>query len=513
MSTLLATSSQWSRRHSLGKALPVFKEDWIRDHLLGKAPRTDAALISSPLQQMHSVSFESDLNFDRVNYEQGGNNVGTMMSSESVMVPAYSRDGLNLGFCLSETAGLATNSFIQCHNGPSIQSFTFREDNGHYIAFERLDNIELLIFLSTNQNRRERNFFTFAFPGRSFSTLIEKGVDDPVAFERILCANVQVKYVAPCPRCCASIGAICDCSSRFRASQMPLDLSAIAENISLNWLGSGAGTGLFEVFTDGVPAVSIQINSSSNSCHTVKQGRTERFVARAVADVLKNTPVQVVQELEPPPSNDVVHVIEQTNSDAVLDNCQEQVPNSTAIDAISSVFEQYEISLDHSYPTVPPPDQVSTTAQYTTEQASLTITENVTTTTTFPVTTAQSSASANGSNFVTLPLLSNSQLESSLPSTNTCEPVIRTSIAHRKITRALPIAPRIVVQTTPLHPADASIPDEAKMKKMAEQLREWRAYHRKIRNRESARRSNLMRKQRNESARRNQRKATGGTAD
>lgn len=516
-STLPVTlSSRRKRRNALSEALPMFKEGWIRDHLLGKAPTTDAAIISSPLQQLHAISFENDLRFDPVDRERVGRDVSSLMSSESVMVPAYSRDGFNLGFCLSETAGLASKNFIECHNGDSIQHFTFREDNGFYVAVTRHSHAELLMLLSVNDGKREMAFFCFAFPGNSFSTLIEQGVDDPAAFERILCANVFTTYERQCPYCGASIGTYCNCELHLKASKMPLDLSAIVKNISMTQLGSGKGSGLFEVFSDGVPIVSIPVNARSKACYTVKQGRAKRFVERAIADVLKDTPVEVKLGLASPLEDGVVRNTQQTNpgqapdSEPATDDCQ-QTTNSSSLDANSTVFEEYPTSFDYTYPAIRAPNQVLTTTECTVSEVGLTISEDITTST-FPSTVEHAPESALGTRSGELPPISNSYFESPIPLTTAFELSSTRGVTHGKLLRALPIAPRNVVNTVPIRSTGPPMTEEAKLRKMTQEVREWRAYHRKIRNRESAIRSNMVKKQRSERARRNQRNTPGDAA-
>ena len=507
----LISSSRRRRRDALGTALSMFKEEWIRDHLLGKAPTTDAAIISSPLQQLHAVSFENDMSFDSVDLEQVGDNMGSLMSSESVMVPAYSKDGLNLGFCLSETASLSSNNFIKCQNGASIAKFIFGEDNGLYVAVTQYSHVEVMLLLSTDKSRRELTFNCFAFHGNSFSELIEQGVNDPAAFERILCANILTQYERQCSHCGASVNTICDCDLRFRASKMPLDLSVIAENMSIHWLGSGVGSGLFQVFSGGAPIVSIPINSTSKSSSAVRHGRAKRFVAWAIADVLKNTPARVQLGLSVP-TNDIVRNTELADSGRSTHDCQEQITNSAAHDANSTVLKDYQESLDYSYSAFSPSNQVLAIAKHITDDARLTISE-IPSTASSPLIVEQSSTSAHVTNSASILPVSGSHFEPlSLPLTNTFKPCITKDVARKKLSRAIPIAPRNVMHIVPLNLTGPRISDEAKMKKMAEEVREWRAYHRRIRNRESARRSNLVRKQRNERVRRNQRNSSCNAA-
>ena len=501
----IVTSSRRRRRDALGKALPMFKEEWIRDHLLGKAPTIDASIISSPLQQLHTISFESVLNFDPIDHERIGDNMGLMVSSESVMVPAYSRDGLNLGFCLSETAGLSSNNFFECHYGSSVRNFVFREDNGLFMAVARNSQSEILMLLSANEMRRERTFSCFVFPGKSFSTLIEHGVDDPASFERILYTSISTKFLRQCPFCGANFGIACDCDLRFRNSKMPLDLSAIAKNISMTQLGNGVGNGLFEVLSNGVPVVSIPVNSTNRTSNVVKQGRAKRFVQRAVADVLKNTPAEVQRAIAAPLNDDIVRMTALTNSDEASDDYKQQTPNSAKVDTTTTVFANHDKPLNRSHHTFQPSNQIRNIADCTVREARRTITENVPSLT-FPSLMAHNSASVHVTDFGKVPTASTSHFESSLIQTTNLVPTIAKGVAHGKLCTTPPIAPRNIAPTGALHHAVPPMSDEAKMKKLAKEVREWRAYQRKLRNRASARRSNLVKKQRlrNERARRNQ---------
>ena len=42
----------------------ILEDDKMRDHVFGNSPTTDKAILTSPLQQVHSISSETGLQFD-----------------------------------------------------------------------------------------------------------------------------------------------------------------------------------------------------------------------------------------------------------------------------------------------------------------------------------------------------------------------------------------------------------------------------------------------------------------
>lgn len=504
MNTLpIVSSSRSRRRNALREALSMFKEEWICDHLLGKAPITDATIISSPLQQLHAASYESDMIIDADN-EPVGESIGSFMSTEAMIVPAYSRDGLNLGFCLAECAGLSPDNFIECHYGPTVRNFVFREDNGLYVALAQQSENELFTVLIPGK-KREMSYFCFSFRGKSFSALIKKGVHDPIAFEQILHANSYTNYVRQCPHCSASIGASCDCDFPFSASKTPLDLSAVIKNISVTQLGNGAGSCLFEVFSDGVLKVSIPAYAKNKTKHIAKHGRTKRFITRAIADLLKNTPGEVQRRISSPLNDDDDVLINTEQIDLISDPedfLQEIVALSTIDEAFHESLDN-QISLDLPYHTLQLPNQaiehnVTDQSIHATINMQISVSEEGMPTPTWPLTMVKESISSHLTNFEKIAPVS--QNEPSIAFSTKFVPGAVDASRH-KLPRARPIAPR---NAAPINHIVQQVSEETKIKKLAEEVRAWRAYQRKIRNRASARRSNLVRKQRNELARRNQ---------
>ncbi len=143
MTSGTATSaSVTKRRIALCEALSSFRIEWARDHLLGKMLALDAAILPSPLQRLHTCSVENNMSFDPVDQGQSNHNCGIILSIESVMIRAQTKDGINVGYCLSEMVGLSGHDFMDYINGPSLQNSIVREHDGLYIGAIRHPHAE-----------------------------------------------------------------------------------------------------------------------------------------------------------------------------------------------------------------------------------------------------------------------------------------------------------------------------------------------------------------------------------
>ncbi len=422
------------------------------------------------------------MSFDAIDHDGSNNNRGTMVGSEAVLVPAYTKDGINVGYCLSETAGLSSQGFIDFHSGTAVQNFIVREHDGLYVGVTRHADVELLVSVSCE--RRTMRFHCFAFPGRVFSSLVNQGCGDVSAFERVVCAIVRFQYVNECLICGASSHISCHCNAGLSTSKAPLDLPAIQNNIAQLYRAHGQGSGMFEMFSNGVPKSTTRLSVNVNADSCVKQGRAKRFVDWAVADALKDTPLEVSRGVTSPISvehdNGEIRNSLQSNTIHAQDPSQTDLLTTRTADEsseeVSLLQETLDISDSPLLPAIPAPEDPS---EALVSKQNIDFDPQVSTESAFPE----------------YPLAAN------LPSTST-------HAATPVPSRAVPIASRETVDILP-HPSGLPVPDEVRMKKMAEELRQWRAYHRKIRNRESAMRSNL-RKQRKKHATRNQHQSLPG---
>ena len=506
--------STTKRRIALRDALSMLRVEWTREHLLGAMPATDAAILSSPLQQLHMCSFESDMSFDAIDHDGSNNNRGTMVGSEAVMVPAYTKDGINVGYCLSETAGLTSQGFIDFHSGTAVQNFIVREHDGLYVGVTRHPDVELL--MSVSCERRTKRFYCFAFPGRVFSNLVNQGCGDVSTFERALCAIVRFQCVKECLICGASSHISCHCNASLSTSKAPLDLPAIRNNIVHLHRAHAQGSGMFEMFSNGVPKSTTRLSVNVNADSCVKQGRAKRFVNWAVADALKDTPLEVSRGVTSPigveHDNAEIRNSLQSNTTHAQDLSQQDLLTTQTTNESSKEVSVLQETLDIS--DSPPLSAISAPedpSEAPVPKHNIDFDPQVNTASAFPedllAISTETPLPTQASNCRLILLRSTAVVEPAFPlATNL--PSTSRHAATPVPSRAVPIASRGTVDILP-HPSRLPVPDEVRMKKMAEELRQWRAYHRKIRNRESAMRSNL-RKQRKKHATRNQHQALPG---
>ncbi len=494
MTSGTATSASVAKRRiALHEALSFFRIEWARNHLLGKMPAVDAAILSSPLQRLHTCSVENNMSFDPVDQGQSSNKCGTILSSESVMIRAYTKDGINVGYCLSEMAGLSGHDFMDCINGPSVQNFIVREHDGLYIGVIRHPHAELLLYLSCVH--RTTRFYCFVFPGSVFFNLVDQSCGNVSALERVLRATVHFEYVKECPICVAGSSIMCFCSSSLRAS-------AMKNNIDYLHLVHAKGSGMFDIFSNGVPKITTRLNVNVNAVPCANQGREKRFVNWAVACVLKNTTLEV--------SRGVTSSVGEEQYNGETFNCpQSNVTHVPTIQAareisqeISVLQESFNNSSSLAHPDIPALERqnhksiteeiIFFDSQVNTENAFPEDSLANTTETPLPAKTWNSRLILPRHTVLVEPVFPLSA-DFSSTSRHSAPPVPSKALLTASHGTEY-ILPRLSV---------VQIPDEESIKKTAAELRKWKAYHRKIRNRESAMRSNL-RKQRKRRAHQNQ---------
>ncbi len=501
------------RRDALSYALKLLRTDWTRDHLMGTSPATDAAILSSPLQQLHSLAFEGSCQFDPLDITI--TNYSVMMNAESVLIPAFSKDGLNAGYVVEDSYGLYPNEIILCQNGKATLRFLASEEDGTFVGVLRQPSADIIVHLRISH--RSGSFTCFGFPTNSLKQIVDNDIDNVDVMERMLHSACTTETRKKCPLCTADSTVSCACLPQFHRAKTPLDLRSFALNMIQTQLGQVSGTGLYEEFANGGSNQIIPLGSQRRCFRVAKQGSMERLIKWAVGDVLKHAPTGIQRVLSSPlePQTTLtsfnstllqpeLNLLQDPFSGPplLLDNVEEPV-TSSEISPESVHFED-----PHTFPDLFVPPAIPLKKQRTAHNKSA----------------AQATDPLWPFDFNLSPVVSTEDCGVSIPQ-HTAEQVLQfptqvppvvlpapimpqmTKIAPAptvKIAPApmplvssamTPIAPRRRKTTLPLPPNLVEFSEE-KMQKTAEDLRAYKAYQRKIRNRESAARSNLARKQR-----------------
>ena len=474
------------RRAALQNLLNMFESDWIRDHMMANSPTTEAGIISSPLQQLYSTVFETGLQFDP--QDRTKVNCYGIASSDTVIVPGFSKDGISAGYLLTETYGMYSDHLIAAHNGMCTVRFFMEEETGICVSLACQSRADVLMYYS-HQSRKATVYF-FAFPKHTLPILINNRVRDIRAYEAAVGSVFWLENLKKCLNCGRLAGDPCTCIFKLLRTKSPLDLSAMRHNLVQIHLAQGVGKGLYEVFENGVSKRVISVESQHQVFRGTKSGTSRRLFNWAIGNALCSTSMQIPHTIGP----SFTCVLPENNTSDPMTELSGQLispsPPETRISAINLTSETTQInSLDlpsvstlstpsanaHSLGVLPPPTSADPGWPWnTTFQPNLAIVSDPTSE------ECPTNAGASGHSFTpSVPVVTPAQPVSSIP-------VNITTSTHR----ATRIAPRS--STKPDEPDF----DDDKMKKTVEQVRAWRLYQRKIRNRESAARSNRARKQR-----------------
>ena len=496
--TLAASMSIERRRAALRSSLNMLATDWMGDHLIGNSPATDVMIISSPLQQLYSSEFETNYQLDT--HHPTKTDCSASANSDNVIIPGFSKDGVSSGYLLSETFGVGSRHVITERNGRRCVRFLVEEETGTYVSLSCQSRADVLLYC-THQMRKS-TFYFFAFPKHSLASLISDGVKDIEVFEAVIQHTFCGENLKQCNSCGKLLDEPCACVFEFMRVKSPLDLSAIKHNIVLTHLSRALGKGLYEVFENGVSKQVIPIHGQHQIFSVPQSGTSRRLLTWAIGSALGSVPVQI------PPA-----ISSFTCDFLSIDN---------SLDPVAVISDQL-IPLTPPETQIPAPNPVSKTAHLYNHdlQKFSTVPTSSTDESSFSVLPPSAIADSGWSwstSFQPNALIVSEQTSngcpndtddgvhsflSSVPTVAPTEPanlvpVDTTSTTprfakHRAKYRPVRIAPRISKNSST--PNDTSFDDD-KMKKSVEEIRAWRLYNRRIRNRESAARSNRARKQR-----------------
>ena len=485
------------RRAALQNSLNMMREDWMRDHLIGNSPTTDAAIMSSPLQQLHSVAFETALKFDPL--DSTTTDCNGIASSDTVLVPGYSKDGVSAGYFIAETYGVFSDHLLTAHNGMCSVRFLSEDESGTYITLARQSRADILMYLS--HQLRKSTFYTFAFPKDTFSSLVNNGVTDINVYEAVIQNVFCSENLKQCSNCGKLPGEPCTCVFTFMRAKSPLDLFAIKHNIVETHIGRAFGKGVYEIFENGVSKQLIPVDAQHQIFHIPKSGTSKRLLNWAIGNALGSTSMQLPHAI----GSSFTSLLPMNNTfDPVSEQFMSPKPPGTLISETNFGSDPSQLNcLD-----------LSTNSTVSTPNANG-CTSIISSSPTFAdpgwpwnTTLQLNAATVSGQNsnkdpnhifdgmqsFLPItPVVARAQLPNSVPVN---VPPIASDLPNQAPEyRPVRIAPRSSKNLTTCRPEDSDF-DNDKMKKSAEEVRAWRLYQRKIRNRESAARSNQARRER-----------------
>ncbi len=512
------TDQHKSRRAALRNVMSLLSTEWTRDHLLGVAPTSDAAILSSPLQQLHSLSFKNDMTFDGLN--PGKTHLNGVLSGNLLVVPAYSKDNMSAGYMVEESYGLYPEEVPLCYNGLSATRFIACEDNGTFIGVVQLPTAEGVIHFSSKN--RTCMFHGFEFPAGTLKMLASAGANVD-AYEAAMRAVIVAENLQQCTNCGASGGTPCACPSLVIRPKSPLDLGPISYNVRQACVGLEMGKGSCLKFKDGVLNESLDIVAHHRIVNVPKHGAAQKLVNWAISDALKTVPIAISRVIRSPLSSpnhtlsmdsefmsstfNTFNNAYTADSLLLLDNQRTSSDVSQETTGIERALDLRDLSGPAIVPTLDAVPAIDVSDASSFWQPSPPVAE------TSAVGMAQTTNATAPLGPPPYPQLMSSQATNMVPSTMKLAPapVLPTQEAA---VGTIPIAPlRASNAPPPAAPATATEAMEEKMRRTAEELRAWKAYQRKLRNRESAARSNMARKQRRlEQARQKKQNASSAKA-
>ncbi len=494
------------QREALRDALSMFRIGFVRDHLMGTSPATDAAILSSPLQQMHTFTFETGGTFNESNNDEGTPNI---VSSESMMVPAYNKQGMNFGYMVAESYGLTSKEFPTVSNGVSTARVVARERDGTYYGLVRQPPFDTLVRISMGYRRSIA--YSFQYPIGSLARLINCSLDNLSAFEHALCGMNYADNFLACIICGAPKYAPCSCWLGMTTAKSSLDMQAITQNLLRLKMGQTDGNGICKLFENDGTTRTLPINFKAQIVQKARDGVATRLFNLALEDMFQSMHIGVPRSIEPSTSSDTPLANQGTERNLTADaensvdfpsdlsppilSGTPTLPHATSANHATNgnLSEIVESSLDF-------PSDLSPLNFSSTNPSMRTNTEGIddllwpwnTASSTEAAIESIESLSANHSQGNDGRFISTTKLlQPTQP--NTC--TITNSQIATTVSRAKPIAPRSLPKEASAEQKGTELDDE-RMRKAEQEVRAWRAYKRKIRNRESAARSNRARKKR-----------------
>lgn len=284
---------------ALRDALLILRTPCVFHHLMSVSPDTDVTILSSPLQQIHSLTLECDATFNQTNTKHSKSNI---VSSESMVIPAYSKNGFNFGFMVAESYGLISKEFATISNGASTARFVTRESDGTLIATVRTNLVDILVCFQARN--RSCACHDFIFPTGTLAPLIRSTInndDDGLsALQRTICAAMVAENSLPCLNCGASTGQPCGCSIVLKSAKSALDLDAVKHNILRLHFGRMGGKGEYKLYGSNGGSHSIPVDFKVNISPNTRNGCAKKLVDLALEDMFKSMHIGVSRSVEPP---------------------------------------------------------------------------------------------------------------------------------------------------------------------------------------------------------------------
>lgn len=453
----------------------ILRLNWVREHLLEPAPEREAAILLSPLQRMHSMSFEVDCESLPVNPRHL--TVQTLCHMESVLVPAYSCDGYTAGYVVENVEGIYDPTNELFTSGRCFVPFVMSESDGTAV-FQNKKNLHsgsVILSVIVARGRAQRCGI-FGFEERNLFTLLDSHVTDLHAYEHAISSLIVMDGICICRICKATCDVMCSCSTQYIRARNSLDFSAVTHNL-LNLFSSSRFHGSYQRFINGRSENVMNLSSSFKSIRVAKQSSAPILLDWAISRALKTQPQSIDRLLCS--SLDVGNPDAQPFCFSDVSKLLQQPPTKSEPDLSDTTLTVDEIRTDGLMPV----------SVWSAQQSVLTSAGGADTWDPF------SDVWADPLPLDTSTLAVTSVECSVVPPPKS--PLLTTSSASIRIatrSSAVPIAPGTL--RLPRVNEAARVAREEEVRKTTEEMRAWKAYQRKIRNRESAARSNLARKQR-----------------
>lgn len=289
-------SNAVARRATLANVISVMRIDWVREYLLDLPPAAEASILASPLQRLHSITWAAEMRF--CGMTTGAEPLDASHST-SIMIPTFSRDGLTAFTRIEENRGKTPTPFMS--NGFSHGRFVMSEHDGAIVFAGQDDNESgrMTIFAKQNPNGREQVMQAFVFDKARLRTLAARSSAGVVEFEHALIAALFLHNAGPCKVCGGPAHGVCDCTLSFTRAQHSLDLSNASRNIA-KALGTYDGFGLLEIFDRGQVESVTALSNSWNGVHEASCGVSNRLLSWAITQNLAASVPSVFRPLQLP---------------------------------------------------------------------------------------------------------------------------------------------------------------------------------------------------------------------
>lgn len=273
-----------ARRAALANVINVMSIPWVRDFLLDLPPTAEASILASPLQRLHSVSWTTEMLFSDIT---GGPPMESSLST-SIMIPAFSRDGLTAFTRIEEDRGKTPPPFKR--PGFTQGRFVMSELDGSVVFAGQEDKERgiITIFAKQAPNAREQVLQIFIFDAASLRALVKSVTASVAEFEKPLHAAILVHNTRACPICSVSAHGMCGCKLSFGRAQHGLDFSSVQENMIAS-LGNYAGFGVLELIDNGQVRRVTALGTAWNGVGDAPYGESNRLLSWAITQSLAAT--------------------------------------------------------------------------------------------------------------------------------------------------------------------------------------------------------------------------------